>query len=87
MIMGQGGTMNTPATHKTIKIMPLLCNSIRKVLIVKQLPKHASLLNLLRIKGQGIYFTYARLDCLRNRSYIQFYNYLILIKSLKKNLK
>lgn len=85
--MGQGGTMKAPAAHKTIKIMPLLCNSIRKVLIVERLPKHASLLNLLRIKGQGICLTYARLDCLRNRSYIQSYNYLILIKSLKNNLK
>jgi hypothetical protein len=34
MIMGQGGIMKAPKAHKTIKIMPLLCNNIRKVLIV-----------------------------------------------------
>ncbi len=42
--------MKTLATHKIIKLMLLLCNSIKKVLIVKQLQKHVSLLNLLRIK-------------------------------------
>jgi hypothetical protein len=83
MIMGQGGTMKAPVAHKTIKIMPLLCNSKRKVLIVERLPKHASLLNLLRIKGQGICLTYARLDCLRNRSYIQSYNYFSFVQKLQ----
>ncbi len=40
--MGQGGMMKAPAARKTIKIMPLLCNNIRKILIVERLPKHAS---------------------------------------------
>ncbi len=51
--MGQGGKMKAPATHKTIMIMPLLCNSIRKVLIVERLSKHAYLLNLLRLKARA----------------------------------
>jgi hypothetical protein len=50
MIMGQGRTMKVLATHKTIKIMLLLYNNIRKILIIKQLPKHTSLLNLPWIK-------------------------------------
>ncbi len=69
--MGQSGTMKAHVAHKIIKIMPLSCNSIRKVLIVEQLPKHAFLLNHLSIKGQGTCLTYAKFDCLGNKSYIK----------------
>ncbi len=71
IINNDSGTMKAHVAHKTIKIMPLLCNSMRKVLIVERLPKHAFLLNHLSIKGQGICLPYARLDYLRNESYIK----------------